>query len=289
MAPDLSFQPSQKDLHCRGCFSWDFDTCTFEGQICCFSISSDVTHYFYQLRRTSYGGREPFDMLLRVVASVLKHKGYAKEYADGLKIHPMLTIDDDERDKSTILTLDDDYLDKSSMTTPDIVSCSRSSLSSLESDYVMKLSSQLAKRLYPLSNETLRIMAKLCAISKENCEMLFESQELGRELVRILNDSIEPSLCLNALKLIEFGASAPRDPFKAIARIMIMNCALKPSTVKWTHSQAIENAALGAMNVLMQRLETKEREENFQVIEKILSGKISEKLLHKAKKVCSRK
>jgi len=276
MAPDLSFQPSKKDPHCRGCFSQYFDTCTFEGQIWCFSMSTDVTQYIYQLSRTSYGGRDPFDELLRTVASVLKREGYAKEFADGFKIVPRLTIDDYE-------------LDKSSMAALDIGSTRYDEPISLESDHVALLSSHVAERTYPLSNETLRIMVQCCAKSRKNCKMLAESEELGKELVRILNYSSELSLCLNALKLIEFGASAPRDPFTAIARIMIVYCVVKPSSDKWIRSQAIENSALGAMKALMRRLQTTEREETFQVIEKVLSGKISEKLLHEVEGICLRK
>lgn len=33
MAPDLTFQPNRKDLRCRGYYTRDFDTCTFEAQI----------------------------------------------------------------------------------------------------------------------------------------------------------------------------------------------------------------------------------------------------------------
>jgi len=275
MDPDLSFQHSKKDLHCRGCFSQDFDTCTFVGQLCCFSVTPDDTQYIYQLRRTSYGGREPFDWLLRAVASALECEGYAKEYADGFKILPMLTIDDNE-------------IDKSSTTTLDIGSCSANSLISLDSEHVTLLSWHVAERKYPLSNETLRIMAKCCASSSENCEMLIESEVLGKELVRILDDSNDPSSCLNALKLIECGASAPRDSFKAVARCMTVYCVVKPSGDKWIQSQAIENAALGAMNVLMRRLQTNERKKIFSAIKKVLSGKVTGKLLREVEGICLR-
>lgn len=270
MAPDLSFLPSRKELRCCGCFTLDFDSCAFEMQMWSVQISSDVTQYICQLRRTSYGGREPFSELLRVLASNLKLKGYATEYADGRKILEKLSIDDD-------------HLNMCFMNTACDGSPNASHPVCLERDDVTLLSSHVAERTYPFSSDTLRLLAQCSAGSRENCEMLLESEELGKELVRWLNDESEVSSCLNALKLIELGASAPKDAFKAIAGSMVVHCGVKPSSGKGIRSQAIENAALGAMNKLMKRLKNNEREETFQVIEKVLSGKIKEKLFQKVK------
>lgn len=215
---------------------------------------------------------------MRAVAFGLKCAGHAKRYADGYEIFPKIPKISNAGD-----------IDEYSMPGNDQDSSSGKYAISLNSDSVERLISLVAERIYPRYNETLRLLAKCSAGCRENRELLMESDKLREAVHRELSTGSQASTCYNALKLIEQGATVPKNAFPAVARSLLLFSGHKPSGYKGMRSHAIENAALGAMNMLTRTMGEEEWEQAMRTIEKELSGKLGEELFRKVHAICLRK
>jgi len=260
MEPDLTFRPNENELRCRGYFTHDFDTCSFIAQIwlvhSSFALDDASGMYVFELRRTSVDGRESFHVLRRAVAVSLKCAGYAKKYANGYAIH--------------------DYTCEVGLTSD----CSSIHLST---DGVNILTSRLAKRTCPQYCQTLRLLAQCSACSRDNCKVLKQSDGLSKVVFSELADRSNASSCLNALKLIEYGAVVLERAIPVIANIMLVYCAKKPRGYKGLRSLAIQNAALGAMKQLLKSEKRTSLDDVTATVEKILLDRLDSDLLCKVK------
>jgi len=257
MEPDLTFRPSENELRCRGYFTYDFDTCSFLAQIWLVHSSvalDDASMYVFELRRTSVDGRESFDVLRKAVAVSLKRAGYAKKYANGYAIHD---------DTCEVRLTSDCYPIH------------------LSTDGVNILTSRVAKRTCPQYCQTLRLLAQCSACSSENCKVLKQSDELSKVVFSELADGSNASSCLNALKLIEYGAVVLEKAVPVIAKIMLVYCAKEPRGYKGLRSLAIENAALGAMKQLLKTEKKTSLDDVSATVEKILLGRLNNDLFFK--------
>jgi len=279
MAPDLTFQPNNKDLRCRGYYTRDFDTCVFEAQI--WRLHPSVAagdqpdgQYICELCRKTHGGRDPFEDLFRAVAVELQRAGYAKSYANGHEIYP------------DISNLSD--IDSYSMLSNDPGSSVYTYAITLDPDSVERLTSLVVQRIYPHYHETLRLLAKCSAGSVENRDLLVHNLKLGEAILWELKNGTQASTCYNALKLIELAAVIPKGAFPAVARMLLVFSGLEPSGYKHMRSQAIENTALGAMKMLTRTMGEEEWKEARRTIEKDLSGKLGEELFSKVQAICIR-
>lgn len=265
MDPDLTFQPSMKELRCQGYFTNDFDTCSFIAQIHRvqpqLAATDESTEYICELRRTSVNGRDSFDLILNKVAVSLKKAGHAEKYANGFQIYPQLS---DE-------TSDFRKIEWSSENCP----------IRLSTDSSRRLISLITKRTYPQYCETLRLLAKCSAASRGNRAVLSKSHELSEVVIKELRTPHEPGACLNALKLIELGVVAHNEALSCIANTMLVYCAKKPKGFKGLRSQAIENAALGSMRVVSKTMTKNEKREAIVMINCCLLGKLRDELFHK--------
>jgi len=226
-----------------------------------------------ELRRSSKDGRDAFDALLRALAIGLQRTGHAKRYASGFEIYPETNNADDFGEYSMY-----GYGNYPPSGEYDV---------KLDSDSVERLTSFGSERTDRLSNETLRLIVKCSAGNRENCEVLMGSAKLADAVHRQLSIGSQPSMCYNALKLIELGATAPKNVFSAVVRNLLVFCGNKPSCYKGIRSRAIENAALGAMGVLVRRMQEEERNEAMRTVEKDLFGKVREYLFREVQAICS--
>jgi len=232
------------------------------------------SEYIFELCRTSHDGREPFISLLQAVAVELKRTGHATQYANRDEIYPKVfhPLDNDEYSKP-------DYDPDSGTDTYAIT---------LNTDSVERMSSLLVQRRYPHYHETLRLLVKCSAGSIKNRELLLKSSELEVAVLRELQSGSQAGTCYNALKLIELGAVMPKGASLAVVRILLLFSGLKPSGYKRMRSQAIENTALKAMNVLMSTMSREELRKVMRVIESEFSVKLGEILLRKVQAIGSR-
>jgi len=217
-----------------------------------------------EIRRTSFCGRESFDFLLNSVAIRLKEKGLAKRFSNGFEIFSDLY---DLCDTSEIDLSSGNYPVR------------------LSKESAKMMISRAAKRSYPYHGETLRLLTKFSAGDKGNCEVLKMSDELRKVVLNELRYGSKASTCLNALKLIELDATVPKEAFPWIGRCMILYCSIKPEGFQGMRSQAIENAALGAMKALGKRINSNQRETAFLTIKKDLVGKLSDELYRKVQAI----
>jgi len=258
MEPDLTFRPNENELRCRGYFTHDFDTCSFIAQIwlvhSSFALDDASGMYVFELRRTSVDGRESFDVLRKAVAVSLKRAGYAKKYANGYVIHD---------DNCEVGLTSDCYPIHLSI------------------DRVNILTSRLAKRTCPQYCQNLRLLAHCSACSRDNCKVLKQSDGLSKVVFTELADGSNASSCLNALKLIEYGAVVLEKAIPVIAKIMLVYCAKEPKGYKGLRSLAIEHAALGAMKQLLESEKETSLDDVTATVEKILLGRLNDDLLFK--------
>jgi len=264
MEPDLTFQPCMHELRCLGYFTHDFDTCIFVLQIYRVHLSAVGTEgiqYICELRRASNNGRESFDFLLNAVAVSLKQAGHAEKYANGFEIYPPLSLGMDVWWSSDNCPIH------------------------LSIDTSRRLISRVAKQKYPQYSPTLRLLAKISAASRDNRSILSKNNELSEVVFRELSNPSEACACLNALKLIELGVVAPKEGLTGIVKSMLVYCAKKPTGFKGLRSQAIENAALGAMRVLSKTMSVKDNKEAILTIECFLFGKLKEELYQKIRDI----
>merc|ERR1719419_923899 len=231
--------------------------------------------YIFELRRISLDGREPFEALLRAVASVLKLGGHADQYANGHEIYPEIT---NQLDVNEYCELGDDIgspIDNCAIT--------------LNDNIVQRMITCLVKPTYPQYHETLHLLAKCSAVSIKNRDILANSHQLQEVVLRELSIGSQASTCYNALKLIEQEAAVPKGAFPAVARMLLVFSGVKPLGYKNMRSQMIEKAALGAMRVLTRTMLDEEWKEARKTIRKCLSGKLEEKLYRKVQAICSQK
>jgi hypothetical protein len=267
--PNLTYQPCMNDYKCRGYYTHNFDTCSFVAQIWrldqSLELDEESKEYLCEMRRTSSCGRQSFDFLLNCLAIGLKKVGFAKKYDNGYEIVPPVSFEFGDC-SSTGLSSDDYKIE-------------------LSADCANKLISRAAKPIYHQYCSTLRLLVKLSNDDISNYEVLMKSEELSRILFNELNNGSNASTCLNALNLIKSGTSAPREAFGAIARIMLRYCSLKPRGYRGLRSQKIENAALGALKVLGQRMKKKKRKEALIIIRDVLYRELSGELFRKVSRV----
>jgi len=198
MAPEVTFQPNQRNLKCKGSITMDFCTASFEAAV--WRVPSEDV-YIYEFRRKSMTGRDAFQYLIRKMGSSLKDLGLAKVYGNGVEIFPPMeismpdnlgdlamptfggissqSISNDNNDDSCPITLNDD-------------------------DQMDRWCKVIDERQWPMNEETLRLFARCCCNS-ENTQIMAEHQDLQKALIKELQLGSVPdnqSNCQNVLTIL---------------------------------------------------------------------------------------
>jgi len=262
LEPEMTYQRISNELGCRGYFTHDYETCAFEAHIwqvdSSFAINPELLEYICELRRKSCGGRDAFDKLRDAVAVGLKSAGYADNWANGFAIDSEFRTDYDG--------LNDTY------------SSSEEYPVSLSSDSARLLCSYLVNRRHPQYRRTFRLLVRFCAGSKHNCRVLEQSKELWKAVYEEVSKGSDVCICLNALRLIEMCGIAPKDISSAIVQSLLLYCGKHPLGYEGMRCRALENAIVGALNVLVGKMQVIERERVIRTVENRLRGKLNKAL-----------
>jgi len=284
MAPALSFSPSFKKLKCKGSFTQNYSSCTWETQIWLVDPSvarskCPKNEYIFECRRTSQDGLEAFTRLVQLIGIFLKEHGRAKMYASGCEIFPPVAP----------------IKDLGSFAMPGIgsplshlsmmpMSDSRSSHPvTLNEDCVERMTVGIVERRHPECPETLALLAQ-CAVDKDNLDVLQESAELREAVQEELMKTTELSTCFNALTLLEYGVASPKGGLRAAARSLVVHSGYKGSDFEGPRSRAVEFKALRVMRRLASQL-GEDREKTLLEIESDIRGKLYDEVFSKVQDI----
>jgi len=264
LEPEMTYHRINNELGCRGYFTHDYETCAFEAHIwqvdSSFALNPELLEYICELRRKSCGGRDVFDRLRDAVAHGLKCAGYADNWANGFAIDSEFPTDYDGLN------------DCSSYEKYPV---------SLSSDSARLLCSYLVNRRHPQYRRTFRLLVRFCAGSKHNCRVLEQSKELWKAVYEEVSKGSDVCICLNAMRLIEMCGIAPKDISSAIVQRLLLYCGKHSLGYEGMRCQALENAIVGAMKVLVGKMQVIEREKVIRSVENRLRGKCNEALFIK--------
>jgi len=116
--------------------------------------------------------------------------------------------------------------------------------------------------------------------------VLEHSKELWKAVHEELSRGSDVCMCLNAMRLIEMCGTAPQDIFSAIVRSLLLYCGKHPLGYEGMRCQAVENAIIGAVKVLVGKMQVVERGKVIRTFKNFLPGKLNEALFTKLNAIC---
>lgn len=287
MAPVLSFQPSAKELRCKGTYTRGVSSCTWETQA--WRVDPSVARsknpqreYIFEFRRKTKGGQAAFASLVQLVAVCLKDYGWAKMYGNGCEIFPEVPPVEDlgELSMPGLGAIDEFSMPSLNRSRSQERDCPIS----LDQDSVARMTAGIAERKYPHCAENMAVLVQ-CAASTDNREVLLGSVDLRKAVQQELMKGTDLTTCLNALALIDQGAVSPKFALPAVARSLMVHSGYKQSGYKGVRSRAVECTALRVMDKLASKIVNEDREKTLLDIEKDLRGKLMEEVFSKVKDI----